>query len=164
MEEEIKAAEIDSRIRYSALALFDEVRMAYFRRFEDCLNFYIGCINYLSDGKVPSKYMPNFISRVIALYVEIAPKIEYIKNKELEENLKKIEKYRGGEFTADLKLIPPSIEKKFNNEKEKESIALFLEFGNYLFALRTFMELDGITKYEQAKYDPAEAVIRGYVK
>jgi hypothetical protein len=24
--------------------------------------------------------------------------------------------------------------------------------------------LDGITKYEQAKYDPAEAVIRGYVK
>lgn len=163
MEEDAKPV-IDSKVRFTGFALYDEVRLQYFRRFEDALNYFQSNLIYVIEGKTPAKYVANFVSRVCSLYIELEPKLNYMKNSKLTKNLEKMNRYlSSGEFIPDQDINPKMLE-KLQGDPEKNIVRLFLEFSTYLRDLRMFLEDNGITRYEQPKYDPAEEVIRGYAR
>jgi hypothetical protein len=161
MEEEPQS---EDEVTYKGMALYDPVRFQYFKRFEDALNYYQKCLTELAAGYVP-KDTVTFVSKVCALYLELQPKLEYSTVK-YKERLKTIEKYmltgnfRSGNELSELDFPLDKVQK----QNERNIIALFLEFTTYFFDLRNFIEANGITHYENAKYSLRKQIIEARTK
>lgn len=145
--------------KFSGYALFDEVRLRYFRRLENSLDLLEANQKYISKGEMP-RFLWEFISTVCSLYVEMEPKLNYGKDKEIANNLLKI-KYLM--TTGTFSLTKESLQNvsRVDDEDMKKSLATYFDFVNYFFQLRNFIELNGITHYEQAEHDLAGMIMYG---
>lgn len=145
--------------RFSGYALFDEVRLRYFKRFENSLDLLEANQKYISQGYLP-RYLWEFISTVCSLYVELEPKLDYGKDRDLVVALGKIKRLmQTGQYELDnskLKSLG-----KIEDIDQQKSLAIYFDFVAYFFQMRRFIELNGITKYEQAEHDLAEMIMRG---
>jgi hypothetical protein len=145
--------------KFAGYALFDEVRRRIFNRYENSLDLLEANTKYISQGFLP-KYLYEFIATVGALYVELEPKLKYGNEKDKFDDLIKIKTLlRSGQFT--LPGVQLARLEKVDDEEQKKSLALYFQFVDYFFTIRSFIEENGITKYEQAEHDLAEMIMRG---
>jgi hypothetical protein len=152
--------DLDGGLSYKGFALYDQVRFQYFKRFEFALNEYQECLKSVINGKLPPLTINSFVSKICTLYIELSPKIQYVKDEKLKNALTNIERYIAtGEFKPNIALTAdqfPAIQKI----DERELAALFVEFSHYLFYLRLFIEKNGITFYERTEFQLHENPIR----
>lgn len=161
MEEEATSSEgwQAGTTKFSGYALFDEVRLRFFKRFENSLDLLEANQKYISQGYLP-RYLWEFISTVCSLYVELEPKLDYGKDKQVAKALGKIKMLmETGQYDID----PTTMKKmaKIEDEDQQKSLAIYFDFVAYFFQMRKFIEFNGITKYEQAEHDLAEMIMRG---
>jgi hypothetical protein len=158
-------------VSYRGSPLYDQVRIRFLTRFELALDSYVLGLEELSFGKIP-KNVNVFVSRVIATYIEVKPKLTYAntENKtdsedykiinKVSEILKELDDYLlTGIYLQRDEDLPVNFN-YVNDASQRKILWLFLQYSKYLIALRDFFEINGITKYEFAKYDETDQLVR----
>ena len=131
--------------QWAGIPLYETVKMNLFETYWDAVKYLTTSNTYrsqeakLSDTEV-GKVGNLFKSKVMQLYFALRPKLQYQKQKPVYE---------------DIKAIDPD---RFLSNPHSLSIDAAIEL---LSSLGEFLEEDGVTKFEQEKFDPRHAWVGG---
>jgi hypothetical protein len=118
-----------------AQSIYEQVKGAFFAHYLAVRDSYAECLQRQLKSSESEKATANFIGGVVALGLDILPKLETVRDRQHYAKLKKL-----------------------------DSTALGMTFleAEALFRMeREFLEENGITKYEYAKTDPEEYTVAG---
>lgn len=130
---------------WSGIPLYETVKMSLFETYWEAvkllttINIYRSQQSKLSDAEV-GKTGDTFKSKVMQLYFALRPKLQYQKTKAVYDDIKQID--------PDRFLISPH---DFTIDQAIELLS----------SLAEFLEEDGVTKFEQEKFDPRHSWMGG---
>jgi hypothetical protein len=120
-----------------ALSMKDRVKIAFFEHYIKTRDLYKECLDRMARGKAP-KYEQEFNAEVIAMALDVLPKLDFEKNAEAKKKFAPIREITSAELNMPF-------------EKAEE-----------LFRLeREFLEINGITEYEYSHTPAALYTMKG---